>query len=69
MKLFSKRQIKEAETARKLYDTLSYPSLKDFKWVIRSNQIKNCPVTIENIDVAHKVWGKNIAALKGKTTR
>ena len=69
MKLFSKRQIKEAETARKLYATLSYPSLKDFKWVIRSNQIKNCPVTIENIDVALKVWGKNIAALKGKTTR
>jgi hypothetical protein len=43
--------------------------MKDFKWVIRSNQIKDCPVTIQDIDVATKIWGKNIAALKGNTTR
>jgi hypothetical protein len=43
--------------------------MKDFKWVIQSNQIKNCPVTVQDIDVAQKIWGKNIAALKGKTTR
>jgi hypothetical protein len=52
-----------------MYNTLSYPSMKDFKWVIRSNQIKGCPVTIQDIDVAMKIWVKNIAALKGKTTR
>jgi hypothetical protein len=66
---FTKRQIKCAEIARNLYKTLSYPSMKDFKWVIRSNQIKDCPVTIQDIDVATKILGKNIAALKGKTTR
>jgi len=66
---FTKRQIKGAETARTLYATLSYPSMKDFKWVIRSNQIKDCPVTVQDVDVAIKIWGKNIAALKGKTTR
>jgi hypothetical protein len=43
--------------------------MKDFKWVIWSNQIKDCPVKIQDIDVATKIWGKNIAALKGKTTR
>jgi len=31
---FTKRQIKGAEAARALYSTLSYPSWKDFKWVI-----------------------------------
>jgi hypothetical protein len=66
---FTKRQIKCAEIARNLYKTLSYPSMKDFKWVIRSNQIKDFPVMIQDIDVATKIWGKNIAALKGKTTR
>jgi hypothetical protein len=66
---FTKRQIKRAEIARNLYKTLSYPSMKDFKWVIRSNQIKDCPVTIQGIDVGTNIWGKNIAALKGKTTR
>jgi hypothetical protein len=66
---FTKRQIKGAELARTLYKTLSYPSMKDFKWVIRSNQIKDFPVTFQDIDVALKIWGKNTAALKGKTTR
>jgi hypothetical protein len=31
---FTKRKIKGAELARTLYKTLSYPSMKDFKWVI-----------------------------------
>ena len=66
---FTKRQIKGAEAARALYATLSYPSMKDFKWVICSNQIKDCPVTVQDIDVAFKIWGKNIAVLKGKTTQ
>jgi hypothetical protein len=35
--------------------------------VIRSNQIKDCLVTVQDINVALKTWGKNIAALKGKT--
>jgi hypothetical protein len=66
---FTKRLMKCAELAQNMYKTLSYPSMKDFKWVIRSNQIKDCPVTIQDIDVVMKIWGKNIAALKGKNTR
>jgi hypothetical protein len=66
---FTKRQIKGAEVARTLYATLGYPSWNDFKWVLRSNQIKDCPVTVQDADVAFQIWGKNIAALKGKTAR
>jgi hypothetical protein len=66
---FTKIHIKSAELARNLYKTLSYPSMKDFKWVIQSNQIKDFPVTVQDIGVARKIWGKNIAALKDKTTR
>jgi hypothetical protein len=66
---FTKRQIKNSELARNLYKTLSYPSMKDFKWAIQSNQIKDCPMTVQYIDVAQKIWDTNIAALKGKTTQ
>ena len=31
--------------------------------------IKNCPVSEEDIQIAEKVFGKDIAALKGKSTR
>jgi hypothetical protein len=56
------------ETARSLYSKLNYPSWKDFKWIIWSNQIKDCPVPVEHVDTALKISGKNVMALKGKTT-
>ena len=37
--------------------------------MIQSNQIKNWEVTVRDIDVSHEIWGKDISALKGKTTR
>jgi hypothetical protein len=43
--------------------------MKDLNWVVRSNQIKDFPVTVQDVDVAVKIWGKNIAVLKGKTKR
>jgi hypothetical protein len=49
---FTKRQIKEAEVTQSLYSKLNYPSWKDFKWIIRSNQIKDCPVTVDHVDTA-----------------
>jgi hypothetical protein len=66
---FTKRQVKGAEQAKVLYSNLGYPSMKDFRWIIQSNQIKDCPVTVDDVETAHKIFGKDIAALKGKTTR
>jgi hypothetical protein len=66
---FTKSKIKGKKLALTLYKTLSYPSMKDFMWVIRRNQIKYCPVTVQDIDVALMNWGSNIAALKGNITR
>ena len=64
---FSKRQMKGAELAKRLYISLVYPSGMDLKWAVMSNQIKNCPVTTEDVKNAHDIWGKNIHGLKGKT--
>jgi hypothetical protein len=66
---FSKQQIKAAEVTRSLYRTLDCLSMKDFKWIIQSHQIKDNPVTVQDVEVAISIWGKNISALKGKTTR
>ena len=43
--------------------------MDDFKTAIKLNWIKNCPVTIEDINVAEKVYGRSVHALKDKTTR
>ncbi len=39
------------------------------KWVIQSNLIKDCPVTVKDMARVIKVWGPSIAMLKGKTVR
>jgi hypothetical protein len=49
-----------AELAQNLYKTLIYPSMKELKLVILSNQMKDCPVTIQDIDVAMKIWSKKL---------
>jgi hypothetical protein len=52
-----------------LYQVIGYPSLRDFKHVIQTKQIKNCPVTIEDINISEKIFGPDVYATKGKTTR
>ena len=52
---FTGKQIKGPESSRDIYATLIYPSEKDYKWVIRSNKIKNCPVMVQDVDVAQKI--------------
>ena len=66
---FMARQIKGVEVARDLYTTLIYTSEKNYKWLIQSNQINKCPVTLQDVNIAQNFWGKDISALKGKTTR
>ena len=67
MKPFRRRQITQAEKAQGLYAGLGYPSIKDYKWILKSNQIHDCPMLYEDAVAAEKIWGLNITALKGKT--
>jgi hypothetical protein len=69
MRLYSKWQVVCADKACSLYASLGFPSRKDFMWILRSNQIKDSPVTVEDAIVALKIWGPSVAALKGKTVR
>ncbi len=69
MQLFSKRQVARTDKARSLYASLGFPPKQNFLWILRFNQIKDCPVTVEDAMVAYKKWGPSVAGLKGKTVR
>ncbi len=69
MQLFLKRQVVHADKARSLYASLGFPSKQDFLWILRFNQIKDCPVMVKDAMAAYKIWGLSVAALKGKTVR
>ncbi|MGL5936196.1 MAG: hypothetical protein ACRCZI_11320, partial [Cetobacterium sp.] len=68
-RMFTKRQIKAAEKAVTLRAKLGYPSDKDLHWILRAKLIANCDVKEQDLDVAQKIWGKSVPALKGKTVR
>ena len=69
MAKYSKREISGAKKARETYGSMGYPSPEDFRSMVRFNIINNCPVTLQDIEIAEDIWGKDIGALKGKTVR
>ena len=54
---------------RKLYCIIGAPSTKNFKMILRSNKIKNCPVVEKDIDLVEAIFGPDIATSKGKSSR
>jgi hypothetical protein len=66
---YTKRQIEDAKRARRLYHIVGCPTVENFKHILRQNIIKNCPVTIDDVNIAEKSYGPDIGALKAKTTR
>ena len=67
--MHTKRQQDRPERARALHHAIGHPSVRDFKHIIQTNQIKNCPVTMDDIKTWLNICGKDVCALKGKTTR
>ena len=67
--LYSKGQVVGAKKAKHLYHVIGYPSIRDFKHVVQTNRIKNCPVTVEDINICEKIFGPDVHALKGKSVR
>ena len=68
-KFYTKRQFQQAKQACELLYSLRYLSINDMKAIIWMNAIKNNPVTTEDDDIAEKIFGPDIATLKGKMTR
>lgn len=48
---------------------VGHPTEQEFKGMVYSNMIKNCPITTEAIGNAYKIVGPNLAGLRGKTMR
>ena len=62
----TKQQKEKAKEARKSHHTMGAPTVRNFKHIIRSNQMSDCPVTLEDIDRAENICGKDILHIKGK---
>ena len=55
--------------ARSLYHELGAPTLDNFKGFVKMGGVQNCPIRIEDINIAQNIIGPDMATLKGKSTR
>ena len=69
-KLFhTPREQERAKIARDLIASLGSSSVADLKKAISMNAIANLPVSTKDVNLAEKIFGKDLGTLKGKTTR
>jgi hypothetical protein len=66
---YSTREVKAAQNARTLSRRLGYATPRDLIKMINNGTLLNCPVTTADVLRAENIYGRDIAALKGKTTR
>ena len=55
--LYTKKQIKLAELARKTQELMGWPGLKKFKHIVQNNLISNCNFTANDIERSVSIFG------------
>eukprot|EP00978_Attheya_sp_CCMP212_P024668 scaffold77882_cov56-Attheya_sp.AAC.1 len=69
MKFHTARQFERTKRARDFYHAMGTPSIPDLLAILWMNIVKDNPSTIEDIKLAEKIFGPDVATLKGKMTR
>ena len=65
----SRNEQVHAKRALALYNSLGMPTVTDLKNVIRMNLLQNNSVTSKDLDLMEEIYGRQVASLKGVTTR
>jgi hypothetical protein len=66
---YTHKEFERAKVARRALGMVWYPSPEDFTNMVRANMIRNFPVTPTDITASEKIFGPDVASLKGKTVR
>ena len=66
---YIRREIEGADRARALYKKIGRPSAQAFLEILQNNLLRNCSVTPDDARRALKIYGPDIATLKGKTVK
>jgi hypothetical protein len=58
--MFSQREIKAADAARELYRKIGRPAESEFQRILKQHLIMNCPVTPNDAERAHIIYGPTL---------
>ncbi len=65
----TKHDIAKAKEARRLQGMVGNPTNREFKGMVCEKLITNCPVTVQDVENANRIFGPDLANLRGKTIR
>ena len=66
---YTRREVLQAKAARRGQAMIGNPSEKDFKGLVSSNMIANCPFSQNDVTNARSIFGPDLASVRGKTVR
>ncbi len=66
---YTHHDIKRVKEARCIQGMIANPTEKEFAGMVRKRLLTNCPVTVRNVDNANRIFGPDLANLRGKMTR
>ena len=69
MEGFTTQQVEGSEMAQELHCNVGPIAEELFKTQVQTNAMANCPMTVDNIKNARKMFGKSMHALKGNCVR
>jgi hypothetical protein len=67
--LYSRRKVQRSFEARRLQASIGFPSDSKFIAALIAGSFLKCTVIAADVRRATAIWGPQVAALKGKTTR
>ncbi len=69
LKGYTWHDIKKAKEPRRLQGMIRNPTEKELVGMVREKLIANCPVTVQDVHNANRIFGPDLVNLRGKTTR
>jgi hypothetical protein len=66
---YTQREVEDARAAREAQALVGHPTDRNFLGMVRSGMISNCPVTPTAVQNANRIFGPDLAGVRGRTVR
>ncbi len=66
---YTHKEIERAREARRIQGMIVNPTEREFSTMVHENFLANSPVTVQDVNNAHHIYGRDLANIRGKTTR
>ena len=66
---YTKRELRRAKQAQRVYILLGRPSYRDFANIVKWKMIKNCPIEFQDVVNAWRIYGPDLGSVRGKSTQ